>query len=117
MHIHTYMQTYIYMCTQYVLDYKEEKVECSDKDFGLWNKRGYESWFYFFFFLLFRVAPATHGWSQAQDRIGATAASLHHSHSPARSKLSIRPTLQLTATPDPQPTEQGQGLNLQLHGS
>ena len=50
MHIHTYMQTYIYMCTQYVLDYKEEKVECSDKDFGLWNKRGYESWFYFFFF-------------------------------------------------------------------
>lgn len=53
MHIHTYMQTYIYMCTQYVLDYKEEKVECSDKDFGLWNKRGYESWFYFFFFFAF----------------------------------------------------------------
>ena len=41
------------------------------------------------------------GGSQARDRIGAVAASLHHSHSNARSKLRLRPTAQLTATPDP----------------
>ena len=29
----------------------------------------------------FRAAPAAHGGSQARGQIGATAASLHHSHS------------------------------------
>ena len=36
--------------------------------------------FLFFFFLLFRAAPAIYGGSQARGRIGATVASLHHSH-------------------------------------
>ena len=33
------------------------------------------------FFLLFRSVPMAYGGSQARGRIGATAASLHHSHS------------------------------------
>ena len=46
-------------------------------------------------FLLFKAAPMAYGGSQARGPIGATAASLHHSHSNTRS---------LT-------TEQGQELN------
>ena len=51
--------------------------------------------------LLFRAAPAAYGSNQARGQIKATAASLYHSHSNAGSKLRLRPTLQLTATPDP----------------
>ena len=50
---------------------------------------------------LFRAAPMAHGGTQARGLIGAVAASLHHSHSNARSKPHLQPTLQLTATPDP----------------
>ena len=64
----------------------------------------------------FRAAPKACGGFQARDLIGAVAAGLHHSHSNARSEPSLPPTPQLTATPDPQPTEGGQGLNPQLHG-
>ena len=55
----------------------------------------------FFFFLLFRVVPGAYGGSQARGRNGATAAGLHHSHSNTGSKPRLRPTPQLTATPDP----------------
>ena len=58
----------------------------------------------FFFFGLFfflKAAPAAYGGSQARGRIGAVAASLHCSHSNARSKPHLRPTPQLRATPDP----------------
>ena len=48
----------------------------------------------FLYFFLFRAAPATYGSSQARDRIGAAAASLHHSHT--GSKPYLRPTPQLT---------------------
>ena len=48
---------------------------------------------------------------------GAVATGLHHSHRNAVSKPHLQPTPQLTATPDPQPTEQGQGSNPQPHGS
>ena len=41
----------------------------------------------FFFFSFFRVALSAYGGSQARDLIGASAASLHHSHSHARSEL------------------------------
>ena len=57
-----------------------------------------------FFFCLFAIswaAPAAYGGSQARDRIGAVAASLRQSHSNAGSELRLRPTPQLTATPDP----------------
>ena len=37
----------------------------------------------FFFFVFFRAASTAYGGSQARGRIGAVAASLHHSHSNA----------------------------------
>ena len=55
--------------------------------------------------------------SQARGRIGSVAAGLRHSHSNVGSEPRLRPTSQLTATPDPQPTEQGLVSNLQPHGS
>ena len=58
-----------------------------------------------------------YGGSQARGPIRATAPDLHHSHSNAGSELSLQPTPQLMATPDPEPTERCQGLNLQPHGS
>ena len=69
------------------------------------------------FILLFRAALGAYGGSQARGRIGAAAASLHQSHSNARSELRLRPPPQLTATPDPEPTEPGQESNSQPHGS
>ena len=57
------------------------------------------------YFFHFRAAPAAYGSSQARGRIGATAASLHHSHSNARSEPYLQTISQLTAVPDPKPTE------------
>ena len=62
--------------------------------------------------LLFRAAPAAYGSSQAKGQIGATATSLYHSHSNARSELHLQPTPQLTARQDPQHTKWRQGYNL-----
>ena len=62
------------------------------------------------FTLLFRAESRAYGGSQARGQIGAIAPGLHHSHSNARSEPPLRPMPQLTATPDPSPTEQGQGL-------
>ena len=62
-----------------------------------------------FVFCLFRAIPKARGSSQAWGLIGAAAAGLYHSHSNARSELSLQATPQLMATPDPWPTEQGQG--------
>ena len=70
-----------------------------------------------FFFGLFRPAPAAYGGSQATGPVRAIAASLHHSHSNAGSRPHLRPTPQLTAMPDPYPTERGQGSNRQPHAS
>ena len=67
--------------------------------------------------LLFRAALTAYGGSQARGLIRATAASPHHRHSNAGSEPCLQTTPQLMATPDPQPTERGQGLNLQPHGS
>ena len=46
--------------------------------------------------------------SQTRSRIRATAAGLHHSHSNVGYEPHLWPTLQLTATPYPKPTEWGQ---------
>ena len=75
------------------------------------------SFLFLFFVCLFRATPAAYIDSQARGRIRATAAGLHHSHSNARSELCLPPTKQLPATPDPSPTEWGQGSNPQPHGS
>ena len=42
------------------------------------------------------AVPVAHGGSQDRGQIGATAAGLHHSHSNARSKPHLRPTLSKT---------------------
>ena len=71
-----------------------------------------------FVFLPFSwAALVVYGGSQARGRTGAVATGLCQSHSNARSKPHPRPTPQLTATPDRQPTEKGQGSNPQPHGS
>ena len=57
--------------------------------------------FVLFCFCLFRAAPVAYGSSQARGQIGAIAASLHHSHSNARSKPHLQPTPQLRAMPGP----------------
>ena len=54
------------------------------------------SCFLVFCFCLFRAAPTAYGSSKARGRIGATAASLHHSHSNTRSEPILWPTPQLT---------------------
>ena len=63
------------------------------------------------------AAPAAYGGSEARGQIGAVATSLCQNHSNARSEPCLQPIPQLMAMLDPQPTERGQGLNLQLHGS
>ena len=65
---------------------------------------------------LFRTTLTVYGSSQARGRIGAAAAGLRRGHSDAGSEPPLQPTLQLTAMPDPYPTEQGQGLNPRPHG-
>ena len=49
----------------------------------------------FFFFCLFRAAPMAYRSSQYRGQIGATAVSLHHSHSNMGSELHLQPTPQL----------------------
>ena len=71
---------------------------------------------FFNFFFNFRASPVAYGGSQARGRIEALSASLHHSHRNVGSKPCLWPTPQLKAMPDPQPTEQGQRLNLHPHG-
>ena len=75
------------------------------------------TFFFYLFFPFLGLLPMAHGGSQARGPIRAVAARLLRSHSNARSKPRLRPTPQLTAKQDPQPTEQGQGSNLQPHGS
>ena len=55
----------------------------------------------FFFFGLFRAIPAPYGGSQPRGRIRAVAAGLRHSHSNTTYEPHLKPTPQLTATPDP----------------
>ena len=62
-------------------------------------------------FAFFMATPAAYGSSQARGRVGAAAASLHHSHNIMGSESHLRPAPQLTAMLDPLPTERGQGSN------
>ena len=52
---------------------------------------------------------------QNRGQIGAIAAGPCHNHSNSGSEPHLRLIPQLAATPDPQPTEQGQGLNPHPH--
>ena len=57
-----------------------------------------------------------YGSPQARSQKGAAVTNLHHSYTNSGSKLPLRPLPQLMATPDSQPTEQGQGWNPGHHG-
>ena len=50
------------------------------------------------FFFFFRAAPQAYESSQARGPVGATATSLHHSHSKVRSKPHLQPTPQKSLT-------------------
>ena len=86
-----------------------QKVQTSNnkinKSLGCKVQHGDYIVYLFFCLCPFRAAPAAFGGSQARGRIGAVAASLLQSHSNDRSKLSLQPTPQIMATPDPYPTE------------
>ena len=58
--------------------------------------------------------PAAHASSQARGGIRAIAASLRHSRTGSKPRL--QPTPQLLATPDPRPTERGQGWDSHSQG-
>ena len=77
-------------------------AEGMDRLFWLeWGGAGDATLFFFFFFFFLIPPPVEYGSSQARGQIGPAAAGLHHSHSNTGSKLCLRPTLQLTAMPDP----------------
>ena len=57
--------------------------------------------FYFILFFLFRATPDAFGGSQAGGLIASVATGLRHSYSNTESEPHLRPTPQLTATPDP----------------
>ena len=64
----------------------------------------------------FSAAFTAYGSVQARGRIESVAAGLRHSHSNAGSEPCLSPIPQLTATLEPEPTEQGRGWNLNPHG-
>ena len=70
----------------------------------------------YFFNFFWGGAPVAYGGSKARGLIRAAAATLCHSHSSGGSRSRLRPLPQLTAMPDPYPTEQGQGSNPKPHG-
>ena len=67
------------------------------------------------FFFLFTAAPIAYGSSQAWGWIRASATGLHLTRWQHQIRVTSKPVLQLTATLDPQPTEQSQGSNPHPH--
>ena len=65
----------------------------------------------FFNFFIFRATPAAYRSSWARGQNGAAAAGLHHNHDNTGFQVHLQHTRQCVATPDPYPTEQGQGSN------
>ena len=81
----------------------------SEKLFHLSTQERVSSlWVLFVCFLLFKAAPVAYGGSQDRGRIGAIAAGLCHSHSNEGLEPCLQPIPQLTAVPDPQPTDTSQ---------
>ena len=71
---------------------------CWPYEYRLW-KNVYSATLPFYYYF-FRAAPAAYRGSQARSLIRATAVSLHHSHSNARSEPHLQPIPQLIATPE-----------------
>ena len=64
---------------------------------------------FFFVFLFSRATPMAYRGYQARSLIRVVAAGQHQSHSNTGSEMHLLPIAQLIATPDPSPTELGQG--------
>ena len=79
-----------------------------------WGAQGLDPINVYIFWLFFRATPEAYGGSQARGQIGATAASLHHSYSNARSKLFLWPIPQLIATPILNPLSEARDWTLSL---
>ena len=78
------------------------KISCRLKFHqSIWRLVGSFSFFFFFFLVFSRATPAAYGGSQNRGQFGTVVASLHHSHSNARSELRLQPTPQLPAVLDP----------------
>ena len=113
------MYVYIYVCCQFHCEMHFslwimiKKLEKHETDQMLQSFAFLPS--FLFFFAFFRAALLAYESSQVGGQLRAAAAGLHHSHSNLGSKPHLRPTPQLTAILDPQPTEQGQGSNPNPH--
>ena len=68
-------------------------------------------------FCVLRAAPAAYGGSQARGPVRAAATGYTRVTTTWDPSCICNLHPQLTAMSDPQPTEQGQGSNLQPHGS
>ena len=68
---------------------------------GMCSNSIYGQFFVVVVFCCFRAIPTAYGGSQARGLTRPIAAGLHQSHSNARSEPCLRPTPQLTPTPDP----------------
>ena len=74
---------------------------------------------YFYFFFFPRTTPTAYGGSRlgVELELQLPAYTTVTTTWDPSCVCNLQPTPQLLATPDPQPTEQGQGSNLQPHGS
>ena len=80
-----------------VLSYKHENSLKGRRMAAIWSVLSFYFFIFYFIFCLFRAASTAHRDSQAR---GQMRAGLCHSHSRLGSEPSLRPTSQLTATPD-----------------
>ena len=100
------------LCVQYLFTFCEYFHYLK----GSFKAQTFPILFYFILFCFLGLHPAAHGGSQARSQIRAIAAGHSHRHNNVGSEPRLWPTPQLTATPDPEPTEQGRGSNLHPHG-
>ena len=80
----------------------------------IWRLVLISSWLSLFYFIIFAFLGLQSWYMEVPRWIRATAAGLCHSNT--RSEWYLRPAPQLTAMPDPLPTERSQGLNSHPHG-
>ena len=119
-HLKNWVVCVFIVCFSVLFTYAEHKSfirACTVNFFPVSGLPNHFLFSFFFFFGLSSAARKAHGGSQARGLMRATAAGLRQSHSNSGSEPRLRPPSQLTATPDPSPTEPGQGSNLHPRGT